>query len=84
MPMKALKAAISKVLNASWQRCRVHFMRNVLAYMNFPAAHRTKLLSTNPIEWLNGEIKRRTEVVDSPQRSRHHALGRSDPARTER
>ena len=117
---EGLKGAISKVLNASWQRCRVHFMRNVLAhagkqgrrvvsafigtafaqddadkaktqwrnvadqlrpkvpklarlmdeaetdvlaYMNFPAAHRTKLHSTNPIERLNGEIKRRTEVV---------------------
>ena len=117
---EGLKAAISKVLNASWQRCRVHFMRNVLAhagkqgrrvvsafigtafaqdgadkartqwrnvadqlrpkvqklanlmdeaeadvlaYMSFPAAHRTKLHSTNPIERLNGEIKRRTEVV---------------------
>jgi putative transposase len=31
--------------------------------MTFPAAHRTKLHSTNPIERLNGEIKRRTEVV---------------------
>jgi len=117
---EGLKAAVSKVLNASWQRCRVHFMRNVLAhagkqgrrvvsafigtafaqddaekartqwrnvadqlrpkvpklaglmddaeadvlaYMNFPAAHRTKLHSNNPIERLNGEIKRRTEVV---------------------
>ena len=28
-----------------------------------PAQHRTKLHSTNPIERLNGEIKRRTEVV---------------------
>jgi transposase-like protein len=36
---------------------------DVLAYMDFPAAHRTKLHSTNPIEPLNGEIKRRTEVV---------------------
>ncbi|MBB4201192.1 transposase-like protein, partial [Rhodoblastus sphagnicola] len=36
---------------------------DVLAYMAFPAAHRTKLHSTNPIERLNGEIKRRTEVV---------------------
>jgi putative transposase len=117
---EGLKAAISKVLNATWQRCRVHFMRNalahagkqgrrvvsafiatafalddakaaraqwrqvadqlrpkvrklaefmdaaeadVLAYMDFPPAHRTKLHSTNPIERLNGEIKRRTEVV---------------------
>ena len=117
---EGLKAAISKVLNASWQRCRIHFMRNVLAhagkqgrrvvsafigtafaqddadaarnqwrqvadqlrprvkklaefmdeaepdvlaYMSFPAAHRPKLHSTNPIERVNGEIKRRTEVV---------------------
>lgn len=36
---------------------------DVLAYMDFPQAHRTKLHSTNPIERLNGEIKRRTEVV---------------------
>jgi putative transposase len=35
----------------------------VLAYMTFPAPHRAKLHSTNPIERLNGEIKRRTEVV---------------------
>jgi hypothetical protein len=36
---------------------------DVLAYMTFPAQHRAKLHSTNPIERLNGEIKRRTEVV---------------------
>jgi transposase-like protein len=36
---------------------------DVLAYMHFPAAHRTKLHSTNPIERLNGEIKRRTDVA---------------------
>jgi len=117
---EGLKAAISKILSATWQRCRVHFMRNalahagrsgrrvvsafvatafaqndadsakqqwrrvadqlrpkvpklatlmdeaepdVLAYMTFPAQHRAKLHSTNPLERLNGEIKRRTEVV---------------------
>jgi transposase-like protein len=117
---EGLKAAISKVLHASWQRCRVHFMRNVLAYagkqgrrvvaafigtafvqddaeaartqwrqvadqlrpkvpklaalmddaetdvlafMRFPKDHRLKIHSTNPLERLNGEIKRRTEVV---------------------
>jgi putative transposase len=117
---EGIKAAVSKVMHATWQRCRVHFMRNVmahagksgrrvvsafmsaafaqddapsaslqwrkvadqlrpklpklaglldeaetdvLAYMTFPAAHRAKLHSTNPLERLNGEIKRRTEVV---------------------
>ncbi|KKL21022.1 hypothetical protein LCGC14_2449630 [marine sediment metagenome] len=35
---------------------------DVLAYMTFPHQHRTKLHSTNPIERLNGEIKRRTDV----------------------
>ena len=117
---EGIKAAVSKVLCATWQRCRVHFMRNVLAhagksgrrvvsafigtafaqetaeaartqwravadqirpkvpklatimdqaeadvlaYMSFPKEHRTKLHSTNPIERLNGEIKRRTDVV---------------------
>ena len=117
---EGIKAAVSKVLCATWQRCRVHFMRNVLAhagksgrrvasafiatafaqengeaaraqwrtvadqirpkvprlaaimddaetdvlaYMTFPKEHRAKLHSTNPIERLNGEIKRRTEVV---------------------
>ena len=117
---EGIKAAVSKVLSCTWQRCRVHFMRNVLAhagrsgrrvvsafvatafaqddaeaarlqwrrvadqlrpklpklagyldeaetdvlaYMTFPPAHRAKLHSTNPLERLNGEIKRRTEVV---------------------
>lgn len=36
---------------------------DVLAYMTFPAQHRVKLHSTNPLERVNGEIKRRTEVV---------------------
>ena len=117
---EGLKAAVAKVLHATWQRCRVHTMRNllahagrqrrgvaaafiatafaqtdaaaakaqwrnvadqlrsklpklaaamdeaevdVLAYMDFPAAHRTKLHSTNSLERLNGEVKRRTDVV---------------------
>ena len=36
---------------------------DVLAYMSFPKEHRTKLHSNNPIERVNGEVKRRTEVV---------------------
>ena len=36
---------------------------DVLASMGFPAQHRAKLHSTNPLERLIGEIKRRTEVV---------------------
>ena len=47
----------------------------VLAYMTFPAAHRTKLHSTNPIERVIGEIKRRTEVpASSPTRTPSFAL----------
>jgi putative transposase len=116
-----LKKAISEVfVGASWQRCRVHFIRNVLArvpkastdmvaaairtvfaqpdaqhvsaqldeiarmltakfpdvaamltdaredllaFSTFPVAHWKKIWSTNPLERLNGEIKRRTRVV---------------------
>jgi hypothetical protein len=44
---------------------------DVLAYMSFPAAHRTRLHAVNPLErlnslpltWSGGEIKRRTDVV---------------------
>lgn len=35
----------------------------VLAYMGFPKAHRQQIHSTNPLERLNAEIKRRTDVV---------------------
>jgi transposase-like protein len=117
---EGLKKAAAKVLSATWQRCRVHFMRNalahvgvkqrqmvaaairaaftqetekaaraewiavagrlrsrfpkladlmeaaeddVLAHMAFPKEHWPQLHSTNPLERLNGEIKRRTDVV---------------------
>jgi putative transposase len=36
---------------------------DVLAFMSFPKDHRPKIHSTNPLERLNGGIKRRTEVV---------------------
>jgi putative transposase len=116
-----LKAAIGAVfLGSAWQRCRVHFSRNVnarlkrgttdmvhaairtifaqpdeqhvraqfdevvrmletkfpeiaamltdakedlLAFTSFPQAHWCKIWSTNPLERVNGEIKRRTRVV---------------------
>jgi putative transposase len=117
---EGVKAAVAKLMNATWQRCRVHTMRNalahagkssrrvvsafiatafaqdsaeaaktqwrkvadqlrpklrnlaqfmdeaeddVLAYMGFPAEHWPKIHSTNGLERLNGEIKRRTDVV---------------------
>jgi len=117
---EGLKAAAAKVLHATWQRCRVHVLRNllahvgpsqramvaaalrtvftqenqdaaraqwrqvadglrerferlaaamdeaeddVLAYMSFHPDHWTKISSTNPLERLNSEIKRRTNVV---------------------
>ena len=36
---------------------------DVLAFMDFPRAHRKQIASTNPLERLNAEIKRRTDVV---------------------
>ncbi|MBS3025364.1 transposase, partial [Acidiphilium multivorum] len=36
---------------------------DVLAHMDFPAQHRTKIHSTNPLERLNKEVKRRADVV---------------------
>ncbi len=36
---------------------------DVLAFMGFPKAHRTQIASTNPLERVNAEIKRRTDVV---------------------
>ena len=36
---------------------------DVLAYMTFPKEHWTKIHSGNPLERLNGEVERRTNVV---------------------
>ena len=36
---------------------------DVHAYMSFPKEHWVKIHSTNSLERLNGEVKRRTEVV---------------------
>jgi putative transposase len=36
---------------------------DVLAFMAFPREHRAKIHSTNPLERVNGEVKRRTDVV---------------------
>ena len=36
---------------------------DVLAHMGFPKEHRSNIYSTNPLERLNGDIKRRTDVV---------------------
>ena len=115
-----MNAIDATMIGASWQRCRVHFMRNVLskvtkgntdmvaaairtvfaqptgplvrqqvetvavmlaptlpavadmlrgareeitAFADFPEAHWRKIWSTNPIERLNKEVKRRTDVV---------------------
>jgi putative transposase len=47
---------------------------NVLACMDFPAMHRAKLHSTNSLEPLNGEVKRRTESWGSSQPVRDDRL----------
>jgi putative transposase len=137
-----LKAAIAKILSgAAWQRCRVHFMRNllalvpkaaqdavaalvrtifyqpdhssamaqlgevagmlrprfphaaelladaaedVLAHLHFPKEHRRRLHSTNVVERLHMELKRRTRVVGIfPNRASLRGWwGRCWPSRT--
>jgi putative transposase len=62
---------------------------DVLAYMDFPKEHWTQIASTNPLERVNREIKRRADVIGprtflrtdgshalDPQRRGHRPLGR--------
>jgi putative transposase len=53
-------------LRAKWPKL-AGFIDNsetdVLTYLDFPVQHRTKIHSTNPIERLNKEVKRRADVV---------------------
>lgn len=57
-----LKAAIAGVFDATWQRCRVHWIRNALPCAQ-GSEHRIKLPNTNSLERLNKEVKRRADVV---------------------
>ena len=57
---------VADQLRTRWPKlgtCMDDAEHDVLAYMTFPEQHRVKLHSTNPIERLNGEIKRRTDVI---------------------
>ena len=58
---------------------------DVLAFMGFPRAHWTQIHSTNPLERLNAEIKRRTNVVGIfPNDALHRAPGGRHDAGAER
>jgi putative transposase len=67
---KGLIAAIRENFpGASWQRCKLHFIRNILAHVpekekeSFPELDARKIFSTNMLERLNKEIRRRTSAV---------------------
>jgi len=58
---------------------------DLLAHFTFPETHRRQIRSTNPLERLNKEIKRRTAVVGIfPQPSQRHPTGRDDSRRAGR
>ncbi|MFC7704541.1 transposase [Plastorhodobacter daqingensis] len=60
-----LEQAVRTAAPASAQACRLHGHQrhNLPAFLSFPRQHRTRLHSTNPIERLNKEVKRRADVV---------------------
>ena len=57
---------VADQLRAKWPKLGAFIDESetdVLAHMDFPVQHRTKLHSTNPLERLNKEVKRRADVV---------------------
>ena len=57
---------VADQLRAKWPRLGTFIddsETDVLAHMDFPVQHRTKIHSTNPLERLNKEVKRRADVV---------------------
>ena len=57
---------LAEQLHNRWPKLKIFIdatSEDVLAYLTFPVQHRAKLHSTNPLERLNKEIKRRADVV---------------------
>ena len=57
---------VVKVMEGRWPQAATVLAagaQDALTYMSFPIEHWTRIFSTNPLERLNREIKRRTEVV---------------------
>jgi transposase-like protein len=58
---------VAKTIKPHWPeaaRLLLHAEEDVLAFMAFPKAHWTRIYSTNVLERLNKEVKRRTKVVE--------------------
>lgn len=73
---EGIKAAVSKVLCASWQRCRVHFMRNALSYV--PKGQNTVVAAAIRQVFLQPDQKSATQVwrqVADQLRTRWPKLG---------